>query len=289
METLKQLLPLLLQGSLILIGIAIGLQSRWSDFLFALRNPGVLLRGFLAVNVIPPIAATVLISIIPLTLPVKMGIILMAIAPLAPVAPVSLLKTGASSHGVIGVYFALMLLSVIVVPLSVSILSATIPGEAAIAASAIWRLVLASVVIPLIAGAVIASFAPDLARKLAPLAQMLGTTGLLIFLVPTLAALAGAMLALVGNATLIVIALTVAAALMGGHLLGGPERASRAALATAAATRHPGIAFTIGSANSDHPQLAPAIMLFLLVGIMVSALYGVWLKRSARAAIVPSP
>jgi bile acid:Na+ symporter, BASS family len=289
METLKQLLPLILQGSLILVMVAIGLQSRWSDFLFALRRPGWLLRGIVAVNVIPPLVAAVLISILPLSVPAKLGIILMAVAPLAPFAPGKMLKAGASSSGVIGIYSALALLSVIVVPLTVSILSAIFPGDATIAPASIWRLVQTSVLIPLIAGAAIANLLPELAPKLSRLAHMLGTIGLLVFIVPTLIAFARPMLALVGNATIFAIVLTVAAALAGGHWLGGPERANREALADAAATRHPGMAIMIGAANFDDPRVSPAVILFLLVGIAVSTLYSIWLKRSGNAATVSSP
>jgi len=280
MELVRQLLPLVLQVSLILIVVSVGLQSRWSDFLYALQNPSMLLRGIIAVNIVPPLVAAVLIAIFPLEPAVKFGIIVMAVAPLAPLVPGKMLKVGSKPSFAVGLYVALILLAVAVVPLVLAILSRIFPADADIAPRAIAHVVLLSVLLPLVVGTLIGTLFPAFAGRAAPIAQAIGGIGLLLYLVPVVIILAPRMLALLENGTLIVIALTLAAALAGGHMLGGPSGTDRMALALAAATRHPGIAVMIAHANVTHPDIIPCVILFLLVGMVVSGLYQPWARKS---------
>jgi bile acid:Na+ symporter, BASS family len=67
---------------------------------------------------------------------------------------------------------------------------------------------------------------------------------------------------------------------MVGHLLGGPGPANRPTLAFASATRHPTVALGIAHANFPNQKLAaPAVVLYLLVSGVVSAVYLKWAKR----------
>lgn len=284
METVKQLLPIIMHVSLILVVLAVGLQSRWADFTYALSHPGLLLRGIVAVNLAVPAAAAILIALFPMSTGIKVGILMMAVAPLAPLVPGKMLKAGSACSYAIGLYVALMLLAVLIVPLTLVILSRIFPGEAWIPPMAIARLVFVSVLLPLIVGALVGTFAPVFAQRAAGIAQLLGNIGLVIFLVPALIVLGPPMLALVGDGTVVAIVLTVLAGLAAGHLLGGPNPANRTALAFAAATRHPGMAIMMARANYEDRQIVPTVILFLLTGVVVSALYQIWARKHAAAA-----
>jgi BASS family bile acid:Na+ symporter len=220
----------------------------------------------------------------PLTPDIKAGIVLMGVAPLAPLAPGKMLKAGAPPSFTVGMYVALMLLAVVVVPATLALLSALFPVDVSIAPMKIARLVIISVLAPLVVGAVISAVAPAFAQRAAPVVLLLGNIGLVIFLLPALAVLARPMLALIGNGTIVVIMITVAAGLAAGHLLGGPEPADREALAFAAATRHPGIAAMIARENFQDHKLVPVLILFLLTGVVVSAVYRAWASRRAKGA-----
>lgn len=285
METIKHLFPLILQASLILIVAAVGLQARWIDFLEGFRQPGLLLRGIIAVNIVVPVVAVILVALFPLDGPVKAAIVLMAVSPLAPFVPGKMLKAGEPPSFAVGLYVALMLLAVIIVPLTLVLLSWLFPADAYIAPMAIAKLVLLSVLLPLVAGVAIGAIAPAFAQRAAPIVLIIANIGLVVVLVPMLIVLARPMLAALGNGTLVVIVLTVLAGLVAGHLLGGPVPADRTALALAASTRHPGMAIMIAGANFHDPHINPAVILFLLVGILVSGIYAGWAaKRHAGAA-----
>jgi BASS family bile acid:Na+ symporter len=74
-------------------------------------------------------------------------------------------------------------------------------------------------------------------------------------------------------------ALVVAVALAGGHLLGGPDLNDRGALALVACARHPGVALTIAEAADADKRVGAAIVMFLLIGLIVSMPYQLWIRR----------
>jgi BASS family bile acid:Na+ symporter len=79
-------------------------------------------------------------------------------------------------------------------------------------------------------------------------------------------------------------ALTLAVGLAAGHLLGGPRPQDRAALAVTAATRHPGIALMIANVNNLDKAVVGAILGMLVMGLVVSTPYQIWVKRRRSAA-----
>jgi BASS family bile acid:Na+ symporter len=91
------------------------------------------------------------------------------------------------------------------------------------------------------------------------------------------------MLALIGHGALLLFIAFNVIALIIGHALGGQLPEHRAVLALSTATRHPGIAFALASANfANRKEALAAIGLFLIVNAVVSGGYLVWSKRSMR-------
>lgn len=279
MDALKSLMPLIMQGSLILIVFAVGLQSHWNDLVTAVKRPALLLQGFVAVNLITPLVAVLVVLVLPIEYVVKIGIIVMAVSPLAPLVPGKMLKAGADTSYAVGVYVALILLAVAIVPLTFAILNAIFPGYIDVNATDIAKLVLTSVMVPLGAGLVIASLAPTFAHRFAPIANAVGSALLVVGLAAILYASGPLLLGLVGDGTVIAIIAIVAASLAAGHILGGPVPSHRIALALAAAIRHPGIAGLIAHKNFDDRRVMLAVFLFLLVSVPVSAIYQYWAMK----------
>jgi BASS family bile acid:Na+ symporter len=106
---------------------------------------------------------------------------------------------------------------------------------------------------------------------------------LAIAILPLVVALAPAMWRLIGNGTVLAIALIVALALLAGHLLGGREPHDRATLAIACTTRHPGVALLIAQGNFPEPDIKAAILLFMIIGLLVGLPYQVLQKRQLVA------
>lgn len=284
MEILKELLPVVISGSLAALVVAIGLDSTLDDVLYVLRRPALLVRAVLSVNVVVPLAAWLLVSLFPLSPIAKAGIVLMAVSPVPPLAPGKEMKLGAAKSYAYGLYVALALLSILVVPATIAVLNAIYPAHYAISVAAVAAVVVSGVLVPLAVGLAVRRFAPDFAARAAPIVAKFSMLLLVLAVVPVLIAVWPALHALIGDGTVLAMAAVALIALAAGHLLGGPSLGDRAALAVASATRHPGIALVIANANFEDKRVSAAVLLFLLVGLLAALPYQVWIKRKARAA-----
>jgi bile acid:Na+ symporter, BASS family len=276
---MKMLLPILVQISLMLVVASVGMQARWRDLTAVVERPGLLLRGFIAVNVVVPAVALLMVLILPMAPIIKIGIFIMAVSPLAPFTPGKMMKAGADSSYAVGLYVVLILLAVIIVPATLALISAIFGKTLSAPAGPIASLILTSVMLPLLVGLAISGFAPAASRRFAPLVHLIAMVALLPVVVLLLYASGNQIAALIGNGTLLATFVTVAAGLAAGHWLGGPEPANRVALAIASATRHPGIAGLIVHANYQDKRAMMAVVLFLLNSVIVSALYQAWARK----------
>jgi BASS family bile acid:Na+ symporter len=284
METVQQLIPLLITLSLGGMGAAIGMNAKLGELLSLFRQPTLLLRALLAVDVIVPIAAALLIWLFPLTPLVKVGIMVMAVSPAPAMLPRREAKAGAGATYRYALYTALILLAAVTVPVTVHILSRAYDVDVPLGPFAVLRRVTSEAIVPLGLGFLVRRLLPRLAERLGPVLENVATALLVIAALPLVVAVWPHMIALIGNGTVVAMAIVAAIALSAGHLLGGPDASRRGALAMAAATRHPGIALMVAGAAGEKQAIA-AILEFVLVAAIVTILYQIWLKRAPPAAV----
>ena len=280
MEALKAFLPLIFSGSLAALVLVVGLDATVDDLLFFLKHPRRLARAVVAICLVPPIVAGVMIGILPLHPISQAGIMLMAVAPVPPLVPGKGLKLGGRKAYVYGLYVTFAVLAVVLVPITVAILVHIYGKGVLIGPAPLARLVITTVLLPLAAGMAIHAIWPRLAAKAVPLLGKLSMALLVIACIPLFVGAWPAVQRVIGDGTVVAVLVIVAAALFAGHMLGGPNREDRAALAGAAATRHPGIALLIANGFQDK-GVAAVVLLFMLVGVIAMLPYQLWVKRSA--------
>jgi bile acid:Na+ symporter, BASS family len=140
--------------------------------------------------------------------------------------------------------------------------------------------VMISVLAPLAAGMVVRWVAPALGERIAKPISMVATVLLAAAVIPVLITAMPMALSLIGNGTLVAMAVFLLAGYAVGHLLGGPEPEDRAVLALCTASRHPGLAMAIAHATfPGQKQVFGAVLLYILVNIIVWALYRAWRRR----------
>jgi BASS family bile acid:Na+ symporter len=279
MEALQALVPMVFTISLSALVAAVGLDAEPGDLLYLIRRPVELAKAVLAVNVIVPLAAMALVALFPLTPMAKAGVLLMAVSPAPPLVPGKGLKVGARKCYIYGLYFALIMLAIVLTPLTVAILAPVYHAQIALPPALVARNVALTVVLPLAAGLVIGRLAPRWASRAAGPVRTMAMLLLLAAVVPVVVAAWPGMVSLVGNGTIVAMAATAACGLIAGHRLGGPEPSDRAALAVTAATRHPGLALMIASTNGLDKSVSAAVLDMLLVGLVMGIGYQFWLKR----------
>jgi bile acid:Na+ symporter, BASS family len=285
---MKSLVPLLIQLSLMLVVASVGMQARWRDLTGVFNQPRLLFRGIVAVHVVVPAVALLMVLLLPMAPIVKVGIFIMAASPLAPFVPGKMIKTGADTSYAIGLCVALMSLAVIIVPATLGLVSWYFQRELSAPVGPIAMLIFTSVLLPLVAGLFIGTFFPHWSRWFAPAARIFSIVVLLPVIVLFLYSAGSQIIAVIGNGTLLATFVAVAAGLAAGHWLGGPEPANRVALALATATRHPGIAALIVHANYQDKRAMMAVVLFLLNSVIVSALYKGLMARRHHPVSAPS-
>ena len=285
----QALVPLIVQISLVLIVAAVGLRTRWRDLTYDIRQPRWLFRGVLAVNVVVPLTAIVMVLVLPIAPPVKAGIVLMAVSPMAPFVPARMLKAGARRGFAYGEYFALILLAILIVPATLELIGAFVPRDVALPVGTIAWFIFVSVLLPLGGGMLVAELLPGHAGLLSRIASRTGNLLLIPVVLIILFKLGGGLLGLLGDGTLLAIVVTTVAGLAAGHFLGGREPVNQIALSMAATTRHPGIAAIVANRHFDDQRVMLAVVLFLVVGAVVSTIYLVWAEKRLPPEPVTRP
>lgn len=282
-QALQQLVPLLITISLGGLVLAVGLHASVDDLLYVARRPKLLIRAILAVIVIPPIASGLLVALLPLDPIVKAAIMLMAVSPVPPLVPGKELAVGGRKEYAYGLYAAMALLTLVSVPIVFAIASRALDRADHVSFAAVAGTVLGGVVAPLAIGMLIHRLAPALAGRVWSTIYKVSFVLVLLAFLPILIKAGPALLEMIGDGTLLAMAIATIIALAAGHLLGGPNLRDRATLAVASSVRHPGIAVMIAASTFDNPRIAAGILLFLLIGLVIGAPYQAWIKRMLAA------
>jgi BASS family bile acid:Na+ symporter len=284
---LAALIVLVAKASIILIVFSLGLKATFEDVTYMLKQPGELVRSLLALNVIIPLVAAMLVAAFDLDPAVKIALVALAVSPVPPVLPGKQLKAGRSQSYVLGLLVTEAVLAIVLVPVTLALIGAALGREVRVAPGVVARIVLTTVLAPIAAGLVVRRLAPSLAERIEPALSRLGSILLLVAVVPIVVVAWPAISSLIGNGTLVALAVLALAGLGVGHVLGGPDEDDRTALALAGASRHPGVAIAIAAAMFPGVKLAPAaILLYLLVSAVVAAPYVA--SRRQRHATPPA-
>jgi bile acid:Na+ symporter, BASS family len=284
---LQQLIGLALQASILMTVFGFGLEATLADVSYLTRRPALLVRSLGAMFLVMPLVAVALVHAFDFRPSVEIAMIALAISPIPPLLPAKGGKAGGHSSYALGLMAIAGLVSIAVVPIGLQVLGRYSGQPFQMPAGAIARVVLVTTLLPLAVGMGVRAFLPGVAervaKRIAPVAKVLLTGGVLALLVAALPAV----LSLIGNGTVFAIVVFVAAGLAIGHLAGGSRSEEQIVLALSTASRHPGIAIAIGGVNfPDEPSLGATVILFVLVGGLVGWPYLKWQGRRTPVAAV---
>jgi BASS family bile acid:Na+ symporter len=282
--TTATLLPLALQSSIFLLVLSLGLNADLRSALYLFARPSRLLRAFVAMAVVVPAVAVAMALTLDLPHAAELVLVALALSPMPPVLPLKAMKAGADREYAVGLLAAAAALSIVIIPVLLLLIDPLFPARLAMPLGAVAKVVLASVLVPLALGMLAHQFAPTVSGKAARPVLLLATAILVAALLPMLITAWAAILSLIGNGTVGAMAALVAIGLAAGHLLAGPVPGERTLLAMASGARHPGVAMALLHANFPEEKLIlPAVLLYLLVGVLVAMPYIQWAKRDAAS------
>jgi bile acid:Na+ symporter, BASS family len=271
-----------IQASIMMIVLAIGLQTTWADAVFLFRQPGLLIKSLLARNVAMPVVAILLVKAFPIHPAVKIAIVLLSVTPVPPVLPNALMKADARACYALGLLVSHSVLAVVLVPVTVELINLFFGTQVHFGPLAVSKMIGLAILVPLAAGMALGHFLRASAPKVARLISAAGTILLLSVILPVLVVAWHPLQIFIGNGALIALALFVVGGLAAGHVLGGPYQGDRTALALATASRHPGIAIAIAGANfpSQGKLVAGAVIIYLFLSQLFFIPYKRWRRRA---------
>ena len=284
--TTFEMIKLAVVASIFLTVLGIGMSATLRDVTFLLREPRLLFRSILSMFVVMPVAVAVVAQVSNLPEAVKIALVALAIAPVPPILPRRELTAGGHAGYAVGLLAVGALIAIVYVPLAVEIIDRIFGRHGDVSSLAIGKIVLITILAPLLIGMAIRQWAPNAAAKGAGRVLTLGMILLAAACIPLLMATWEAIVALFGNGTVLIMALVAAGGLLLGHALGGPRPEDRLVLALSTASRHPAVALAVATSGvMQTKQELAAVLLYVVVSVLVSLPY-VMLRRR-RAAAVP--
>ena len=279
--SMTQIVTMLVGASIMMIVFALGLNSRPRDWVGLLRQPGLLFRSLLAMSLIMPLVAVLAVKLFRLDTHAAAALLALSLAPVPPLLPGKQTKAGGDTSYAVNLLVVAALFAVIWIPVALEVIQLIFGVPLAARPADIIGVVGKTVLLPLLAGTIVALFIkPDLAQRLSGLLSSVGTLVLLVAAVFILAGAWQAIIAQIGDGALMATLVFVVCGLVVGHLLGGPDPNDRSVLALACATRHPGMAIAL--AHLEFPNLkgsVAVVLLYLVVASLVSIPYVIWRKR----------
>ncbi len=259
-----------------------GMGIELRDLLGMRRRLLLLLRAFLAVDVLVPLAAWGLVLWIAPDRPIAGALVLLAACPIAPLSFYRIVKAGGAPEVVAGIHIVLALLSVVTTPWTLSLLGGALGFDVEISPLRVARQVAFALLLPLLAGIALRALFPSLAKTL----QRPGARAALLLLaaefVIVLVTFARSILEM-GLREYAAMVAFVVAALAIGHAMGGRDLRDRTVFALESASRNLGLAFFIASFIPHERPALPILVPYVVVFALITALY-LRLVRQRNAA-----
>jgi BASS family bile acid:Na+ symporter len=272
-KTLFSVATIALDLSLVSTVFSYGLRAQRDELRSMRRQPRLLLLSLIALFVLTPALALVIVETVPMPLIAKVAIVALSLSIIPPLLPQKELKAGGNSTYAIGLTVTSAVLAVAIIPAQVAFLGDLTRRPYGLDPVEVLAVVVPLLAIPLAVGFILGRRWPDLAERIgAPLTRIAGIATLVALAVVLVAAFPSVREILdVGTVTAMVLFNIGAVAV--GHLMGGPDRANSIVLGISSASRHPSIALTIATANYPGRNFAGAVVLCLLINSAVCSAY----------------
>jgi BASS family bile acid:Na+ symporter len=248
---LKTIIGSYAQITLFLLMLSIGLKEGWENLTRLWKQPNLLIRCLIAAFVLVPLAAMAIDALLPLDRSARLGIGAMAICPGAPML-YRKLATKTTNSALAGSFqVTVSLFAILLVPAWVLILNALYLGDNPASVAIIAKQIATVQLIPISIGIVIRQWLPNLADDWLALVDKLSSFLLLGVLVIVLV-IALPKMAEIGLVTTVGVVLFIAATIIIGHYLGGPDPETRISIALGNSTRNAGLALALVALNIEN-------------------------------------
>ena len=260
-----------------------GLRMAPSHLMYLRDKPALLIRSLLAVIVLVPIAALLIVFILRPSDKAAAGLAILASSPAAPLMLLRVSKASGKIDYIASLHFSLTLLSIIATPITLALMSRALGFSASVEPVQIALLVLRIVILPVGLGIALRLRFPVAAERIALPLSRFGWIVLALMMLLVLPLTIRFILEMEISSYAAIIAFLVSALAI-GHFSVPEHSGERTALALEAAGRNPGFALVIAQLNFPPDKAVPFLIPYLIVFMVLSAAYIIWRKRTAGKA-----
>jgi BASS family bile acid:Na+ symporter len=242
-----------------------GLSLTVKQILAPLHSVRLVVLALVANFVLVPLLAFDLIHLIPLSEPLKIGLILMGTAAGAPFLP----KLAQFAHGNIafsvGLMVLLMIVTIVYLPIVLPLL---LPGVKVDPVSIATSLIL-TMLLPLGIALLVRARYPEPAGQLQPLMAQASNAALLLVLVLSLLANFQELIGVIGTGGILAALILIVGGVVCGYLLGGPGRDTRSVLGLGSGQRNISAALLVSTQSFTDPNVVAMVLVGSTVGLLV--------------------
>lgn len=280
MPTMAMIAKYLIMSSVILLMLGVGLQTKLAEIIEVVKQFKLMMRGLLANFLVVPALIYGCLFFLPLSPDIKIGIMIMAAAPVAPMAPSFVAMARGDVPYSVGLMTIVAVLSVALTPL---IISLALPKSQEGLNIDPWQIIetlLTVQLIPICIGMAFNHFNPAWTRKLLKFLPRLGQIGLLIGVGFILAIQVEQILSIGLLAYVVLMLLVIAMLFIGDLMLFGESTSRRRSLAVSTAIRNIPLAFLIANTSFPGTIVGPVTLIFSVFTMLFAIAYGKLMARS---------
>jgi BASS family bile acid:Na+ symporter len=265
----------IIMGSVMFLMLGAGLNIEFRQIIDIVKRFRLIVLGVLANFLVVPLLIYLCIAWLPFSPDIKIGIMLMAAAPIAPMAPAPFVeKARGDVVYSVGLMVVVAILSIVFTPLILSISIPKSVGGVALDPIQIAKTLIMVQLIPICIGMVVRHISPTWAQKLLKFVPRIGQIGLVVGVGLLLAKQASQIISIGLLGYLIMVLLTVVSLFVGDLMLIGESAEKRRALAVSTAIRNVPLAFLIATGNFPDTIIGPVTLVFSAFTMVLSVVYG---------------
>lgn len=268
------LVKYLVMGSVICLMLGVGLRTPYGQVIEVVKKVKLAARGVIANFVVVPALIALVLIWVPLAPHVKVGIMLMAAAPVASMAPPFVAMAKGDVPYAVGLMTVVGLLSILLTPAILILAFPESLGEVGVDPLQIMQTLLFVQLFPIAAGMALLHARPDVAERVAGSISKFGQIGLLVGVGAILFTQAQQIIAIQPLAYLVMILAVVVSLIVGDRMMLGESAERRRALAISTAIRNIPLAFVIANQSFPGTSAAPTTLIFAVMTMILSVVYG---------------
>lgn len=271
----------LVRLTLFLLMFSLGLSFTPQQFLAFWRKPGLVLRSLISILIVFPMLVVCILQITTLPQSAIIGLVVLAAAPGAPLMTRRITMAGGDFHLGINLQITLAALAVITTPLILMLFDRALADiHLGISPRQVALNVAIAQGLPMGLAMLLSHYRPRLATAVA---LFVGKAANILFMILAVVLLVTGFDLVIeaGWRANLMISMVVVMALAAGHLLGGPDKQTRTALAIATISRNMGLALfiTVLSGSAKHELVV--LIAYMIISFTLAGPYNLWRRHSA--------